>query len=579
MPFVVLPLKSNGNNISRAEIVSLLDNLKWFRTPPAYRLYDADDGFSLPTTLTTLNWATGHYEWREGGGGDPNNGTYNSGTGGDYVNVGDVADGLWLNGLMITTRVTSNSATQRRFQLRRGTGSVWTILADILIRSDGASRRTAVHIHGVGTFNATTDRVEARGRSQGTAVDVIADRRWGVRLGQANSTPTIAYAAARQVSDTNNELRNTFNRIADNQLRMELRHSAQRYKDGSNQSIPINTATTVTMSPSDWSSHPSMVTTVNRIDIVHSGLYFVSAQVKLDGFANPGASFGTITIQSITGSDIVTATSANAPGKHPEATDDMTVTVSDLVQVNAGRYLRMQTAVNDTGVTAEASRSTQMHATLMSSNVGVSPNRQKFARMPPPAEWPNVAGMSSNHLPVGTLRVISDLTDRQWHRPAFKCSLVEDVEVGDGAGWRDVACDNVVFDYTNLEEEFGYRVFSRGGITLPWAGLWLVGARLSFSARTAEGNNYGAEGNRGMRIAYGDGRSVGAIVGRAMNASGHGWTRTIAETVVINRDEGLGMKLQGIVTGGGANDFGAAVVTSASLWAVELGEGITRVPR
>jgi len=577
MPFVLPAFKSNGDNISRAEIVTLLNNLAWFRTPPAYRLYSTGD-FTLPTTLTTIDFSPSglwHPEWLEGGGGAPNTATYHSGTGGEWVNVGDVADGLWLNGLMITTRVTSNSATQRRFQLRRGTGSVWTILADILIRSDGASRRTAVHIHGVGTFNATTDRVEARGRSQGTAVDVIADRRWGVRFGDTAGAGTIAYAAARQVSDTNNELRNAFNRIADNQSRIENRHSAQRYKDGSNQSIPINTVTNVTMSPSDWVSHPSMVTTANRIDIVHSGLYFVSAQVKLDGFANPGASLGVIAIQRDGTTDVTTA---NAPGKHPEATDDMTVTVSDLVPLNSGQYIRTNVSVNDTGVTAEASRATQMHATLMSSNVGVSPNRQKFARMPPPAEWPNVAGMSSNHLPVGTLRVISDLTDRQWHRPAFKCSLAEDVEVGDGAGWRDVACDNVVFDYTNLEEEFGYRIFSRGGITLPWAGLWLVGARLTFSARTAEGNNYGASGNRGMRIAYGDGRSVGAIVGRAMNASSHGWTRTIAETVAVNRDEGQEMKLQGLVDGA-SDDFGAAVVTSAHLWAVELGEGITRVPR
>ena len=579
MSFVVPAFKSNGNNISRAEIVTLLNNLAWFRTPPAYRLYDSDGGETVTTTLATLNWATGHYEWREGGGGDPNNGTYNTGTGGDYVNVGDVEPGVWLNGLMITTRVAGAALTQRRFQLRRGTGSVWTVLADILVRADQATRRTAVHIHGVGTFSATTDRVEALGRSQGSSVDVIADRRWGVRFGESANQSTVTYAAARQVSDTNNELRNTFNRIGDNQTRIERRLSAQRYKDGTDQAIAINTDTVVTMGQSDWASHPSMIVNANRIEIVHSGLYFVSAQVKLDGFANPAASFGTVTIESITGSDVVAVTSANAPGKHPDATDDMTVTVSDLVPISSPRYIRTIARVNDTGVTAEAGRSTQMHATLMSSSVGVSPGRQRFARMPPPAEWPNVAAMSSNDAPVGALRVISDLTDRQWHRPAFKCNLVEDVEVGDGAGWTDVACDNVAFDFTNLEEEFGYRVFSNGGITLPWAGLWLVGARLAFSPRTAEGNSYGASGNRGMRIAYGDGRAVGAIVGRAMNAASHGWTRTIAETVVVNRDEGLEMKLQGMATGGGIEDFGSAVVTSAQLWAVELGEGITRVPR
>ena len=118
-------------------------------------------------------------------------------------------------------------------------------------------------------------------------------------------------------------------------------------------------------------------------------------------------------------------------------------------------------------------------------------------------------------------------------------------------------------------------MFSDGGLVLPWAGLWLVGARLGFSQTSAGGVAIGNDRLRGMRLALGKKRGVGAIIGRAMNGTGHSWVRTLAETVVTNADE-VEVKLQGLVE---IADGGAAVVTSAHIWAVELGSGITRDPR
>jgi hypothetical protein len=576
MAYTALETQVHGStNLTRAEVVDLFDNLRWFYTPPAYRLYDANAGETITTTLAVLNWANGHYEWREGGGGDPNNGTYNTGTSGDYVNVGDVAAGVWLNGVMISIEQAPDATyTFRRVQLRRGTGVAWTELADDTVRADETNRRTSIHIHGVGTFSASTDRVEARGRSAGGSLDVLTDRRWGVRFGSESALGD-PYAVARHQSDQNDELRDTYNAIAANQLRIERRPSGQRYKSDGNQSISANTQTLVTLGSTDWDTDTGMAPVGSFPNLViaqSTGLFFVSGQVTYDGF-NSGTSFASVSILR----DATTAlTSANAPDQASGVSADATVAVSDLVPLNAGQYVSMYTTTGAAS-TVQSSRGTQLHATLLSSSSGVSPDRQKFGRMPHPDTWPDLANMSSSQLPVGTLRVASDLTDRMWHRPAFKCSLADDVEVDANAGWVDIDCDNIVFDYTDLEAEFGYRVFGSGGITLPWAGLWLVGARLELSPTSAEGTNRGANGTRGMRIAVGD-RAVGAVLGRAMNASTHGWARTIAETVVINRDEGQDIKLQGLVTST-TDAFGAAVATSAHLWAVELGEGITRVPR
>jgi hypothetical protein len=329
------------------------------------------------------------------------------------------------------------------------------------------------------------------------------------------------------------------------------------------------------MTASDWASDSDMVATADRIDVQQSGVYFVSGQATMPGF-NTGTGFATLALQHIAGADVVSMASANSPDMLPASSESTTVTACDLVEVAAGRYIR-QTILTSADESVEASRGTHLHAHLMSSNSGVSPGRQVFAQMPEPDTWPDVASMSSDHSPAGTMRVLSDLTDRQWHRPAFKASLGDDVEVDEGSGWVDIDCDIPVFDYTFLEAAHGITVFSNGGLVLPWAGTWLVGARLAFRARSSGGRQIGNEGTRGMRLALGEKRAAGAIVGRAMNAAAHGWTRTLAETVVTNAD-GTEVKLQAQAAQS-ADSFPAAVVTSAQLWAVELGEGITRDPR
>ena len=576
MAYTLQATKSNGGNISRAELVTFLDNLEWFYTPPAYRVYSLG-GETVETAIGVMDWspsAGGHNEWREGGAGNLST-VYTDSTGGLWVNVGDVADGVWLNGVMFAIEQPPTAAstyTVRRVQLRRGDGTTFTEIADANVRGDQGAQRTSLHIHGVGAFTTTTDRVDVRARTAGASLDVIGDRRWGVRFGSATALAD-NYASARQVSDTNDEMTGAWNRLRLNHARIERRPSGQRYKTGSNQSITASTVTLVTMGASDWGSDGDMVPPASFLNLViaqQSGLYFVWSQATFDSL-DSGSSFAEIRIQRDGTTDLVTA---NAPDQLGSSAEDTTVTACDLVPLTAGQYIQTN-VLTGIGSTVEASRGTQMHATLLSSDNGVSPDRQVFAQMPHPDTWPNVAGMSSDRLPAGTMRVLSDLTDRQWHRPAFKASLGDDIEVDSSGGWTDVDCDVPVFDYTDLEETHGITVFSDGGLVLPWAGLWLVGARLGFSQTSAGGVAIGNDRLRGMRLALGKKRGVGAIIGRAMNGTGHGWTRTLAETVVTNADE-VEVKLQGLVE---IADGGAAMVTAAHIWAVELGSGITRDPR
>ena len=559
-----------------AEVVDLLDNLIWFRTPSSYRLYDTDGGETINSTISNLNWATGHYEWREGGGGDPDNGTYNSGTGGDYVNIGDVEAGVWINGVMIRINNPGGdylSFPFRRVQVRRGTGAVWTETTDLAERGDFTNKRTGFHLHGLGVFDATTDRVEVRGQTTFGTLDVVRDRRWGLRFGSATVYNSL-YAAARPTSATQQQ--DWYNNVRRNQLRIESRLSAQRYKTGSNQSLTAATEALVTMGETDWSTHASMAPGASFPNLVisqQSGLYFVQAQCTHLNY-DSGGSFVALAIKRNATSDIVKSFMPECLTTSTAV--DTTSHVCDLVSLPADDYISAY-ATSGTASTVHASRGTHITATMMSSDDGVSSGRQRFAQLPPTAEWPDVAAMSSERLPLGTMRTISDLTDRCWHRPAFKAEMSDDTDIDSGGGWTDIDLDTPLFDYTSLEATHGVRVFQGGGLVLPWPGLWMVGGRLQISQRSSEGPNVGSQGHRGVRIVTGKNVAAGEVISAAMNASTHSWTRTLAETVVFNADD-LEVRLQGLV--GGLTDDGASVPAVAGhIWAVEVGDGITRVPR
>src|SRR6056297_1034013 len=130
---------ASSTAITRTEFQVFLDNLRRWYTPSAYRLYATVEGQSTSGSLAALDFAPSgnfHSEWLyEGGDGSTADTTYHGGTGGLYVNVGDVAEGIWLNGVMasienppdagdVFSSVTASES--RRVQLRRGDGATFT---------------------------------------------------------------------------------------------------------------------------------------------------------------------------------------------------------------------------------------------------------------------------------------------------------------------------------------------------------------------------------------------------------------------------------------------------------------------
>lgn len=582
MTFTAISSKGVGDNIARSEVEDLLDNLYWFYRPSTVRVRKVDGTHQVTTTLAAINYLPSggdwHPEWRyEGGDGSTNDTTYTAGTGGLSLKLGDVAEGIWITGAMTSVRNTNDSSSSthtRRLLLRRSDGTTPTEIAESVISDDNGARRTGFHLFGLAKFTSSFNEVELMGRVQPSGTDdVIDDRRWALRLGDdTNSAGSVGSNDARHSSDTASELDLVWNRIRANQEKLERRPSGQLNKTGSNQALSAGTEALVTMGAVDWNTDGGMATLTfpNLLIAQRPGWYLVTSQVTFDSY-DGGSSHATVSIKKNASS--VVASANEAESSHLNTV----VRCADIVHLDASDYVSTY-ALTGAASNVQASRGTQMTLTLLSSTQNVSPDRQIFARCPKPNTWPDVANMSSDHLPVGTLRIISDILDRLWHRPVIKCSLGDNVDISADGTWTDIDLDDADIDYTDLVDTHGIEVFGGGGLRLPWAGVWLVGGRARFQARDVDGVLRGNDGYRGLRLALGDNASAGAIVSPAMNAVGHGWTREFVELVVVNRNAGQDIKLQGLVKSPTA-DFQAAVVNAANLWAVELGEDVTRDPR
>lgn len=584
MPFTALPAKSNGSStLSKAEVQDLFDNVAWLSRVSAVRVYSIDLGETIDGTLSVLDWTPGagwHAEWSVSDGATTS--TFTDLTGGLWINVGDVHEGIWIAGVMMAVESDGTgygSFVSRRLQMRRGDGSTFTEMADIAGLIDPYAKRWSEHLCGLGSFNSSTDRVDVRGQqlpAPATAQDVLRDRRWALRFGSNDATWAVNYVPARPTSSgaSGTQVVTWWNNMRSNQYRIERRPSAQRYK-AADTAILANTSTQMPLGNSDWSVDPDMapgVGSTSVIEIQQRGLYLVTAQNTFD--LNTGTARGEVFATRDGGN---TLAYANIPDPIPTVAHNTTVACQGIAVMNAGSEVELYARASQ-ACDVLAGRQTNVTATLLSSDDGVSTGRQMFAELPAEADWPDFADYSGSYLPLGVMKLVSDLTDRLWHRPAFKASLSEDeIEIEANGGWTDIDCGVVEIDFTDYEDTFGTAVFSNGGLTLPHPGLWLCGAFLQYSPRTAEGQNNGNEGHRGMRLALGKNAAVGMIITKAMNVSTQGWARTLCEPVVIN-NPGVEVKLQGLV--GGPDDdaarFGAVPVLDANLWAVEIGRGVTR---
>jgi hypothetical protein len=575
--FVTLDGKANTTDtISAAEVQDLLDNITWLRTPASFRLYDTDGGETVTTSLAVMNWANAHYEWREGGGGVPDVG-YNTGTGGDYIAVDVTDNGIWVTGAMIGMRryinasdgAVSSGNFWRRVLVQIGSGTTAATHISGETHQDviTVARRAGFHVTGWVSCTGTQDDVICQAQSGHGPIDVPSgfqpDRRWGLRISDNSTTVSTDYAAARPTSST--QVVDWWQNMRANQFRLNWKPTAAMYPTGSNQAISAATTTLVIMGGTEWEIDPDIYSTSTMV-AQQAGWYLVSGQVRLSEFDDAAAdSFATVSIHK-------NAVNTGFAASYPEAIGGtvQTFPVHGMLYLDAGDYVSLYIT---TGIasTVVANRSTWMAMTLVSSDDGVSSGRQLFGPIP---ELPTFDDYSATYLPLGVMKVISDITDRLWHQPLVWQRLSSPTVVGEN--WTDVECGVLDTDYMDLRG-LGYEPVSGGGFSVPWAGTWLAVARMQFSAESEAGANIGGQGWRGMRLALDGKEAVGSIVCDAMQSDSHTWARCIVEPFVINEgQEGAVIGVQ--AAAGGTTDDEAAVVDQCELWVVQVGDGVTRDP-
>ncbi len=560
----------------------MMDNAAvWFRTRPAIRIYREDStnqsvGNSVDRNLKFNDNATAggqyHEEWIEPSGDAatylPNSGAYGTDVNEGLVFVGDVEPGIWLVGA--SGAFEPNGSGTRRIRLRRDGTS------DVLHSEEAVDpitgRRCSFHACTLIDFTGTEDHFKCevyQNTSPSVSLDIAVKfqppRFWGLWLAD-NATWATDYANHWPASSDG--LVDWWVGMRSNQLRIQRRPTASMYRSSS-QAISSGVQTQIVFNAEEHDTDGNQNdTTLGHITVAETGWYLVDWGVKCVATSGISNTFSAYLYRN--GSTRV-ATILNA------VPDSLTCALNGqtMVALTAGDELSVETILA-ASYSVGGDRATYLRAHLLSSNSNVAPNRETFGPMPAAADLPTIADLSSDTIPLGLMRLISDLNDRMWHRPVI---VLRANEVGSIAtlsnddGWTDLPATEVLTDYTDLQGQ-GYNLVSGGGFRAPWDGTWLACGYVSYTAQDEDGNNVGNTGYRGCRLVQNGGAGTGSIISKSAKTSTAGWLQRWAEPFVLK--EGDTISVQGLV-GNMSGDPGLTV-NDVQLFVAEIGDGITRDP-
>lgn len=556
---------------------SLLDNFAWWRTRPTIRVYRSDT--TSQTVANTTNdilefndtstvGAQWHEEWIEPAASAStylaNAGLYPSGDSNQgRIYAGDVEPGVWLVGASGAFK--PDGTGTRRVRLRRdGT-------ADVVHSAEAVDpitgRRCAFHAATLMELDATEDNFRCEvyqdsGGNLDVPVSFQPPRVWGLWLA-SDDTWSTNYASARPGSS--DAVADWWQDVRSNQLRTERRPSASMYRSTA-QAISASTQTKVLFNVEDFDNDTNQVGTASsHISVAEAGWYLVDWGVNT--VSTSGLSSTMNAYLMVNGSQVARITQA--------VTDTLTTALTGQVFLElAENDLVTVEVVLSSAFSVGGDRGTYLRTHMLSSASGVSTGRERFGPIPAAAEIPAIADLSSPKIALSTMRLISDLTDRMWHRPVVRLRANEVGSVAtlsNDDGWVDLPVTDLLEDYTDLTG-MGYSVTGGGGFRAPFAGTWLLCAYVEMSGQDEDGDNVGATGYRGCRMVQNSGGGTGSIISKSAKSSGTGWLQRWVEPFVL--EEGDTVSVQGI-TGNMANDPGV-LVTDVQLWAAEIGDGITR---
>ena len=470
---------------------------------------------------------------------------------------------MWLVGA--SGAFEPDGTNTRRVRIRRG-GTADITHSELTLDAP-SGRRTAFHVAAQVDLNSTEDHFKCEiYQDSGGTLDIPVrfqpPRFWALWLAE-NTAQTNDYADTGITSGI--EVHDIWQNIRANQYRVQRRPSASMYRSGT-QSISASSQTKIVFNAEEHDTDSNQNdTSLGHITVAEDGWYLVTWGVATSSLSGSTASLNAYLYRD--SSNVGTATQSISD------TDTSSLHGVTMTFCTAGQELSVEVQ-STTGFTVAGNRGTFIRSHLLSSDSGVSANRQLFGPIPPAAEIPTIADMSSDRIPLATLRLASDLTDRMWHRPVIRLRTPEPGNAGNLSnddGWTGIACNEVLTDYTDLEG-MGYNLTGDGGFRAPFAGTWLVVGYIVYGGTDEDGNNVGSTGYRGCRLVRNGGAGIGSIIRKSAKSASAGWVQWWVEPFVLN--EGDTVSIQGL-TGNMSGDPGV-LVTDVQMFIAEIGDGITR---
>lgn len=586
MTYQTLSSKTAGvDDIDSADLADIETNLAHFLLRPALRIVQdfaaggqfSDGAFSsVEYDIASNGTEEWHEEWLDPEPSTdwfPNAGGDGTETNDSRIHVGDVATGFWFVGGSF--RVEKDSGGNKREGRIYRNGSTQLAGAHQLPSADHAAN---FHLSAVFDFTTNGYFELQAWQDSGGVLDAPYNYRppmwWALYLG-TNSNWGVGYSGNRATSTS--QPVGWWNQMRINMERLNARPTA-RIRESNGQTISTGTWTRVLFDTLSDENDSDLVTSpAYPIRIQETGYYLVQYGLEYASF-DTASTDGALARVYVDGVDQGADTQANSTYVNSaSANDDVQLSNSLLMYLEAGEDVDVYTWQNS-GSNKDLTGSTGCFLSvslLAFSRTALDSDRQDFSHTGLPDTLPEYASTSGGKFTLGLANAYSDILDFIACPFLLKLKLKKaDGAYSPHAQWFRQPLTNVVLDPHSYADDDAIAqgvITSDGGIKVPYGGLYMVIAHVTFDEEDAEGDNNQDDGRRGIRITL-NGEHVAVCRDTRGSSSGASWGMGIAEPHVAQAGDVFHVE----TWANNETDGTAQIVEVVDLSVVWVGRGLTR---
>ncbi|NNF68428.1 MAG: hypothetical protein HKN01_01540 [Acidimicrobiia bacterium] len=586
MSFTAVATKGATGAISAAQLQDLEDNIDWFRRGRSTFLIreNTTGASSLASgSFQSVNYnipVSGSEEWHTVWLEGSSNELFESATDilSDWINLGKGEPGIWACGFTGGLRPGTGDG-EREIRLRRTDGTTNLQLNNQLAQATDKAHR----FHAATVMNFTDAdyafQVQVHHSDTTTPLSTMSNNEpahwWGLHIG-SNGNSTLNYAPARIT--VNDSPIDWWNNMANNQNRLDNRPAA-RIRQNANQSLTSSTWTYANMADNVYETDDAMVGVgAAQIIIQQAGYYWLASCLAFSGINTSGNRVNSRF--TVNGSQ----PSGSSTGTGPYAINGETfVENHDIVKLEIGDIVRVQAYAVATSPVLEGQHNSYLAVTMVAGDPDdTSAEGQKFVKektgLPPAAELPSYADMSTAYLPHGYMNVLSDVMDYLWAPLIVKRYMSrKDGQHTEDGKWKTVSHVRTLFaPHGVTQDDSPIKVVNNnGGFKAPYPGLVLAISNATIDPTAADDEDettLGDDGLRGLRHVL-NGQKRGQMLESAPSNNAVAWHGSIVDLFVVEEGDEIDLQVKSKTS----TDQDLVLNFSTSTF-VYVGDSITATP-